>query len=263
MMVVKIGGAVGTDLSNLVEDLKGMKEVILVHGGSDEMNRLSEQLGKPPRFVTSPSGHTSRVTDEDTLDILRMTYSGSVNKRLVQMLRMMNINAIGLTGIDGGLLKGRRKEAIRIIEDGRIKVLRGDNTGTVEKVHVELLGNLLGSGYLPVITIPIEAEDGGALNADADRVAASIAAAVRADQLVLLTNKPGLLRDVDDPSSLVRSVGRDAIEGAMDIAQGRMKKKVLAAQEALNGGVSRVIISGANIERPLTQALEGGGTVIC
>ncbi|MGA1794029.1 MAG: [LysW]-aminoadipate kinase [Thermoplasmatota archaeon] len=263
MIVVKIGGAVGTDLSNLVEDLKNRKDVILVHGGSDEMNRLSEQLGRPPRFVTSPSGHTSRVTDEDTLDVLRMTYSGSVNKRLVQMLRMKNINALGLTGIDGGLLKGKRKEAIRIVEDGKIKVLRGDNTGTVEKVNVELLQNLLGSGYLPVITIPIEAEDGGALNADADRVAASIASAVKADELILLTNKPGLLKNVEDPSSLVTSVRKNAIEEAMNIAQGRMKKKVLAAQEAINGGVPRVVISNANSERPLTRALEGQGTVIC
>jgi len=263
MIIVKIGGAVGTDLSNLVEDLQGRNDVILVHGGSDEMNRLSERLGKPPKFVTSPSGHTSRVTDEDTLDILRMTYSGSVNKRLVQMLRMKNINALGLTGIDGGLLKGKRKEAIRIVEDGRIKILRGDNTGTVEKVNVELLKNLLGSGYLPVITIPIEAEDGGALNADADRVAASIAAAINADELILLTNKPGLLRDVEDPSSLITSVKKNTIDEAMTIAQGRMKKKVLAAQEALEGGVARVIISNANSERPLMRALEGQGTVIC
>ncbi|MFW3145310.1 MAG: [LysW]-aminoadipate kinase [Thermoplasmatota archaeon] len=263
MIVVKIGGAVGTDLSNLVEDLAARKDVILVHGGSDEMNRLSEELGRPPRFVKSPSGHTSRVTDDETLDLLRMTYSGLVNKRLVQMLRTRDINAIGLSGIDGGLLRGKRKEAIRYLDQGKIKVLRGDHTGTVEKVNTDLLDLLLEAGYLPVITIPIEAEDKGALNADADRVAASIASAVRAEELVILTNKPGLLKDVEDPSSLIRSVTRSEIEKAMDIAQGRMKKKVLAAQEALANGVNRVIISHANIEKPLSSALSGGGTVIC
>jgi acetylglutamate/LysW-gamma-L-alpha-aminoadipate kinase len=87
MIVVKIGGAVGTQLDNLVSDLGGRKDIIIVHGGSDEMNRLSEQLGRPPKFVTSPSGHESRVTDGPTLDLLRMTYSGLVNKRFVELLR--------------------------------------------------------------------------------------------------------------------------------------------------------------------------------
>lgn len=263
MIVVKIGGAAGTDLSNLVEDMVGRKDAILVHGGSDEMNRLSEEMGRPPRFVTSPSGHTSRVTDDDTLDLLRMTYSGLVNKRLVQMLRSRDINAMGLSGIDGGLLKGRRKEAIRFLDQGKIKVLRGDHTGTVEKVNTDLILMLIEAGYLPVITIPIEAEDKGALNADADRVAASIAAAVKAEALVLLTNKPGLLKDVDDPSSMLKSVSSNEMGIAMDIAQGRMKKKVLAAQEALANGVDRVIIASANIEKPLASALAGGGTQIC
>ncbi|MGA1849105.1 MAG: [LysW]-aminoadipate kinase [Thermoplasmatota archaeon] len=263
MIVVKIGGGEGTELSKLVADLEGRRDVVIVHGGSDEMNRLSEQLGRPPKFVTSPSGHTSRVTDEDTLDLIRMTYSGLINKRLVEMLRRQNINAIGLSGIDGGLIKGRRKDAIKYIEGGRVKVLRGDNTGTVEAINTDLMKLLVDAGYIPVITIPIEAEDHGALNADADRVAASIAGALEADILVLLTNRPGLLRDVNDPDSLVETVSRHSIDPAMELAQGRMKKKVLAAKEALSAGVGRVIISNANDERPLTRALEGRGTVFC
>jgi len=263
MIIVKIGGGEGTDLSKLAADLEGRKDVVIVHGGSNEMNRLSERMGRPPRFVTSPSGHTSRVTDDDTLDLIRMTYSGLVNKRLVEMLRKQNINAIGLSGIDGGLVTGRRKDAIRYIEGGRVKVLRGDNTGTVENINTDLIVLLTGAGYVPVITIPIEAGDHGALNADADRVAASIAGALEADTLVLLTNKPGLMEDVNDPDSLVETVSRHSIDPAMDLAQGRMKKKVLAASEALSAGVRKVIISDANMERPLTGALEGRGTVIC
>jgi acetylglutamate/LysW-gamma-L-alpha-aminoadipate kinase len=263
MIVVKIGGGEGTDLSKLVADLEGMRDIVMVHGGSDEMNKLSEQLGRPPKFVTSPSGHTSRVTDEETLDLIRMVYSGLVNKRLVEMLRKNNINAIGLSGIDGGLITGRRKDAIKYIDGGKVKVLRGDNTGTVESINIQLMKLLTGAGYLPVITIPIEAEDHGALNADADRVAASIAAALEADVLVLLTNKAGLLRKVDDPDSIVENVSRHSIDSAMDIAKGRMKKKVLAAKEAISAGVGKVVISNANMERPLTQALEGRGTVFC
>jgi acetylglutamate/LysW-gamma-L-alpha-aminoadipate kinase len=149
------------------------------------------------------------------------------------------------------------------VEGGKIKILRGDNTGTVKSVNADLIRFLLKEGYLPVITIPIEAEDGGALNADADRVAASVAVSMEADTLVLLTNRPGLLKDPENNGSLIRKVARNEIESAMEYAQGRMKKKVLAAKEAISGGINRVIIADANSEIPLTSALNGEGTHIC
>jgi len=263
MIVVKIGGGAGTDYGNLVRDMAGRKDVVLVHGGSDFLNKLSEDLGVPPRFVTSPSGHTSRVTDDATLDLIRMTYAGSINKRVVELLRRSGVNAIGLSGIDGGLLTGKRKGSVRIVENGKVRILHGDNTGAVEAVNSSLLRLLLDAGYLPVVTIPIEAEGGGALNADADRAAAAIASAMKAETLLLLTNKPGLLKAVDDDSSLIGKVTRDGLEEAMGIAQGRMKKKVLAAKEALHGGVAKVVIANANAERPIGSALSGEGTVIC
>jgi acetylglutamate/LysW-gamma-L-alpha-aminoadipate kinase len=262
MIVVKIGGGEGTDLTNFVKDAPSHKDLIIVHGGSDRLNRLSVELGVPPRFVTSPSGHTSRVTDEGTLDLIRMAYAGSINKRLVEMLRTGGVNAVGLSGIDGGLLRGRRKGSIKYVEQGKVKVLHNDNTGAVESVNVPLLRLLTGAGYVPVVTIPIEAEGGGSLNADADRVAASIASAVGAGTLVLLTNRPGLLKDPEDDTTLVREVEGPMIDRAMDYAQGRMKKKVLAAKEALAGGVPRVVISDANAGRPITRALAGEGTVL-
>ncbi|MFO8052282.1 MAG: [LysW]-aminoadipate kinase [Thermoplasmatota archaeon] len=263
MIVVKIGGAVGTELDNLVQDLVGRKDVIVVHGGSDEMNRISEKLGNPPRFITSPSGHISRVTDEETLDLLRMTYSGLVNKRLVEMLRSKGVNAIGITGLDGGLVRGRRKAAVRYLDNGKVKILHNDHTGVVEQVNTNLLHLLMDAGYVPVVTIPIGSEENTALNADADRVAASIASAMKADELVLLTNQPGLLRDLSDPSSVVGSVPRSDLDEAMELAEGRMKKKVLASREALSNGVPRTIISNANSPTPLSNALKGMGTIIC
>jgi acetylglutamate/LysW-gamma-L-alpha-aminoadipate kinase len=164
--------------------------------------------------------------------------------------------------MDGGLLTGRRKSSIRAVENGKIKIVRGDNTGKVEKVNNSLLRTLLNERYLPVITIPIEAEDGGPLNADCDRVAAAVASSMNADRLVLLTNQPGLLRDPNDPDSLIEKVERNDIERAMEFAKGRMKKKVLAAKEAIDGGVDEVIISISMIERPMESALKGIGTVI-
>lgn len=261
MKVIKIGGARGTDLSFLIEDLRNQNDYILVHGGSNEMNRLSEELGKPPKTLVSPSGHVSRYTDNETLDILRMAYSGLVNKRLVEELRAAGINALGLTGLDGGLLKGTRKKALRSVEEGRTRIIRDDNSGKTEEVNTDLLELLMSKGYVPVITIPICSEEGRALNADADRIAATIASAIHADDLVLLTNKPGLLRNPEDPSSIISMVNTDSMTDAMDAAQGRMKKKVLAAKEALEGGVSRVVISDANSEDPVKKALSGKGTV--
>ncbi|WP_455392206.1 [LysW]-aminoadipate kinase [[Eubacterium] cellulosolvens] len=262
MLVVKIGGAIGTGFENLAEDLKSYQDYILVHGGSHEMNILSEKLGVPPKFVTSVSGHVSRYTDEETLGVLEMVYSGKVNKSIVETMRRKGINAIGLTGLDGGLLRGKRKEAIRIVEKGKRKILRGDNTGKVEKVNNQLLQILLDSGYVPVITIPIEGLEGGALNADADRAAAAIAGSLNAETLVILSNVPGLLKNPDDESSLIENIPKAQLENYMDYAQGRMKKKVLGATEAIAGGVKRVVLGNANLEKPLTQALSGKGTVI-
>lgn len=262
MIVVKIGGAIGTGIENLVVDLKNYQDYILVHGGSHEMNVISEKIEQPPKFVTSVSGHVSRYTDEATLDVLKMVYSGKVNKSIVESMRKHEINAIGLTGLDGGLLKGKRKEAIRIIENGKRKILRGDNTGRADEVNTELLQLLIDNGYVPVITIPIEAFDGGALNADADRAAAVIAGRMNADTLVILSNVPGLLQDPEKSESLIESIPKGQIENYMEYAKGRMKKKILGASEAMVNGVKKVIISNANLNKPLTEALSGSGTVI-
>ena len=134
----------------------------------------------------------------------------------------------------------------------------------VEEVNTELLELLINSGYIPVITIPIEASDigGGALNADADRAAAAIASNLRAETLVILSNVPGLLKDPEDNSSLIGQIPKAQIGNYMEYAKGRMKKKVLGASEACAGGVKRVIIGNANLETPLTAALTGAGTVI-
>jgi acetylglutamate/LysW-gamma-L-alpha-aminoadipate kinase len=262
VLVVKIGGAIGTGFENLADDLKNYKDYVLVHGGSHEMNVISEKLEVPPRFVTSISGHVSRYTDEATLNVLKMVYSGKVNKSIIETMRCKGINAVGLTGLDGGLLRGKRKEAIRIVENGKRKVLRGDNTGKVEEVNTGLLRLLVEAGYIPVITIPIEAYSGGALNADADRAAAAIAASLNANTLVILSNVPGLLKDPEDEGSLIKQISKHQLDNYMEFAKGRMKKKVLGASEAIAGGVTKVILGNANQARPLTQALEGTGTVI-
>ena len=266
MIVVKVGGGAGIAYDTLCNDLAALtragQRFVLVHGGSHETNTLAERLGHPPRFVTSPSGYTSRYTDRVTLELFLMATAGKVNKLIVERLQHVGVNAIGLSGLDGRILQGQRKAVIRIIEDGKQKVLRDDWTGTVEQVNTDLLRLLLDAGLLPVIAPIAISNIGEALNVDGDRAAAAIAAALGADTLVLLTNVPGLLRVFPDESTLVRHIPRADVEAYLPLAQGRMKKKILGASEALNQGVGRVILGDARVSEPVSRALAGEGTVI-
>jgi len=266
MIVVKVGGGEGVDLDRVCRDVASLvadgQRLVLVHGGSHETNVLSEKLGKPPRFVTSVSGHVSRYTDRETLEIFTMVYAGKVNKLIVEKLQQLGVNAVGLCGGDGRLLEGRRKSTLRIVEGGKRKVLRDDYTGKVERVNVGLAQLLLDGGYLPVVCPPAISYEGELVNVDGDRAAAALAEALRAEKLIILSNVPGLLRDVEDESSLIRRIPREEVEASLSYAKGRMTKKVMGAQEALEGGVGQVIFADSRVEQPIRNALAGEGTVI-
>jgi acetylglutamate/LysW-gamma-L-alpha-aminoadipate kinase len=261
--VVKIGGSPGINYEAFVRDLANYKNFVLVHGGSQELAEIATKLGRPPKFVTAVSGFTSRYTDRETLEIFNMVYAGKMNKMLVERFQQVGVNAVGLTGLDGRLLEGRRKEALKIIEDGKKKILRGDLSGTIERVNTGLLKLLLDHGYTPVLTPPAISFEGVAINVDGDRCAAQIAVALRSERLVILSNVPGLLRDPNDSASLITEVAREEIDAFISrYAQGPMKKKLLAAKEALEGGVREVLLGGARNEAPLTRTLNGAGTRI-
>jgi len=266
IIVVKLGGTDGVDFSAICLDaaqlLKQGKQLIFVHGGSAEANSLGEALGTPPKMITSPSGYTSRYTDRKTLEIFLMAVNGKVNTLLTEQLQMLGINAFGLCGLDGRLLQATRKDAIQSIENGKRKMIRDDYTGKIDAVNTELLLMLLTAGYLPVIAPVAVSEKGEALNVDADRAAAMVASALKAETLLLLTAVPGLMKNFPDESTLIRQLSQSQIEQASEAAQGRMKKKVLGAQEALQGGVSSVIIADGRIQNPISNALSGNGTVI-
>ncbi len=265
-IVVKLGGTEGVDFSAICQDAVALLEqgqrLVLVHGGSAEANAIGEAVGYPPRFVTSPSGFTSRYTDRKTLEVFSMAVNGKVNTLLVEQLQTLGVNAFGLSGLDGKVMVAKRKAAIRIIENGKRKMLRDDYTGKIQQVNADLLNTLLEAGYTPVIAPLAVSENGEALNVDADRAAAMVAAALNADALLLLTAVPGLLRNFPDESSLIKNISQVELEGALDIAQGRMKKKVLGSQEALRDGVKQVIIADGRVENPISNALAGQGTII-
>ncbi|MBE3568485.1 MAG: [LysW]-aminoadipate kinase [Thermogemmatispora sp.] len=262
-LVVKIGGGAGIDATPVVEEIARLvregERVVVVHGGSQLTNELSERLGHPMQVLTAPNGMTSRYTDAQTLRIYAMAVAGQINTELVALLQRCGVNAVGLAGVDGQLLRARRKTALRaVMPDGRVRVVRDDYSGQIEQVNAPLLRLLLEAGYTPVVAPLALGLEGERLNVDGDRVAAAVAAALGAETLAILTNVPGLLRDLADPRSVVPTIVAHELERYLSYAQGRMRKKLLGAQEALAGGVRRVCIGSGS----LAAVLAGAGTVI-
>lgn len=268
MLVIKIGGTDGINFDAVMADVaahvKAGQALIVVHGGSGETNAISAQLGHPPQMVTSPSGFTSRYTDRKTLEIFAMVTSGKINTLIVERLQQLGVNAFGLSGVDGRLMVAQRKDSIRIIDPatGKQRLLRDDFTGRIESVNADLLRRLLDAGLTPVIAPLAISTQGEAVNVDADRAAAMVAGAAQAEQLILLSNVPGLLRAFPDESTLISHIAKDRVEASLEFAAGRMKKKVLGASEALALGVGRVVLADGRIEAPVARALAGHGTVI-
>src|SRR5947209_18375758 len=197
-LVVKIGGSSGATTANIVCEIAKCvaqgERIVVLHGGSDLTNSLSERLGRPARMVTSPGGMVSRYTDSETLGIYAMAVAGQINTELVACLQQQGVNALGLAGVDGRLLVARRKSVVRAVTlKGRTQVLRDDYTGRIEQVNAELLLHLLEAGYTPVIAPLALSWEGERLNVDGDRAAAAVAAALQANTLVIMTNVPGLL----------------------------------------------------------------------
>ncbi len=264
--VVKLGGAAGIDLDAFCSDaanvIKDGRPLVIVHGGSHQVNVLSESLGHPPTILTSPSGHTSRRTDRRTLEIFQMACRGVLNQQIVERLQRRGINAVGLSGMDGRTWEGPRKHSVRAVVDGRTVIIHDDFTGTVDSVNTSLLRLLLRDGLTPVLSPPAISTEHEPINVDADRAAAITASALSAPDLLLLSNVPGLLRAFPDESSLITTIRQSELSSAAAFALGRMKKKVLGAKEALESGVERVVIADARVSQPITRALAGRGTVI-
>ena len=254
------------DFSAICKDVAELvnqgQPVVLIHGGSAEANALGEALGHPPQFITSPSGYTSRYTDMKTLEIFTMAVNGKINTLLVSQLQNMGVNAFGISGLDGQLMKAKRKDAIRSVKNGKRLVIRDDQSGKITEVNANLLKLLLNAGYVPVVAPLAMGENGEALNTDADRAAAMVAAALQAEILLLLTAVPGLMRDFPDETTLISRLNVSQLDDAMQCAEGRMKKKILGAQEALDGGVKQVIIADGRKTDPIRMALAGQGTWI-
>ncbi|MEE8255727.1 MAG: [LysW]-aminoadipate/[LysW]-glutamate kinase, partial [Nitrosopumilaceae archaeon] len=226
--------------------------VIIIHGGGKEVTKVSEQLGKEPKFVTSPSGIKSRYTDKETVEIFTMVMSGSINKKIVRMLQKNGINAVGFSGVDAKTIQAERKKKLLIVnEKGRKQAIDGGYTGKISKVNAPFILSLLDQGLTPVISPIAISEEYDFLNVDGDRAAAYVAAAVKSDKVLFVTNVDGLLMD----DKLVPKLSlAEAKEIRTKVGPG-MEKKILAATEALDMGVKEVIIANGQKENPISSAI--------
>jgi acetylglutamate/LysW-gamma-L-alpha-aminoadipate kinase len=279
-VVIKIGGARAVDPAGAIADVAslvtgtdseradpkggaGPHDVVVTHGGSTAVDDTLERLGIDPEYVETPSGVVGRFTDEETMEVFEMVMPGLLNTEMVATLQSEDVDAVGLSGVDGKLLHGPRKSAVRVVEDGKRKIRRGDHSGSLKEVNGDLLRSLLSDGYTPVVSPPMAGADDGDItpvNTDADRSAAAIAGELDGT-LVLLTDVPGILADPEDRDTLIREVETPADWERMDnAAEGFMERKVMAIREALESGATEVVVADANLERPVATALEGDGT---
>ncbi|MEV5708315.1 [LysW]-aminoadipate kinase [Actinoallomurus sp. NPDC052274] len=263
--VIKCGGHEAVDPGAVCADVAELyrqgRDVVLGHGGSADIESLAERLGVQRRRLVSPDGVSARYTDDAMLEVVTLALAGRVKPRLVTALAAHGVPGVGLTGLDGGLLRARRKAVHRAVVDGRRVLVRDDHSGRVNAVRADLLTGLLDAGLVPVVSPPALAEDGTPVNTDADRALAAVAAALGAETLIMLTGAPGVLADVSDERSVV-PVYRVPATGAPSDVSGGMRLKLVAAREALLGGVTRVLIADGRCANPAARALSGEATRI-
>ena len=257
IVVVKYGGnaMINEQLKEQVmEDivllwLIGVK-IVLVHGGGPEINEMMEKLGKKAVFVDG-----LRVTDKETVDIVQMVLTGKVNKPLVNLLEMKGGKAMGISGMDGRLIESK-------IKDERLGYV-----GSITKIHINPVIDLLEKGYIPVISTLGCDKEGNTYNINGDTAAAYIAGALNAERLIMMTDIAGILRDKDDPSTLIAEVTIDEAKKLHEegIISGGMIPKVDCCVEAIHKGVKNVVIMDGRVPHSILMELltdEGAGTMV-
>ncbi|HEV8405474.1 MAG TPA: [LysW]-aminoadipate/[LysW]-glutamate kinase [Nitrososphaera sp.] len=256
MIVIKIGGSVVDGLHpSALTDIKAIADndkLVFVHGGGREVTETATKLGKEQKFIVSPGGVRSRYTDKETADIYTMVMSGKISKAITGMLLRQGIKAVGIAGIDGGILKAERKKKLLIInEKGRKMMIDGGYTGKINAVDPALIHTLVDNGYVPVVSPIALSEEYDFLNVDGDRAAAYVAGGVKADRVIFITNVNGLMLN----EKLVTGMTLEQAKAALPKIGFGMEKKVLACTEAIEMGVKEAIIASGQVEKPISSAI--------
>jgi acetylglutamate kinase len=267
VFVVKAGGAVFGDAAltrALIEQIAILHylgvRVVMVHGGGPQLTELTEALGVTTRMVQG-----RRVTDEKSIDATSMVLNGLINTRILAICRDLDIDAVGLSGVDAGLVRAHKRAPVQLT--GEPDPVDFGFVGDIDSIGVSVIRNHLDNGLMPVIS-PLSADNRGTLlNINADTVAAAIGAALSAEKLILCTGAPGILERVSDPSSVISYTdlaGLARLREAGAIVDG-MLPKAMAIEDALRGGVRRVhVISYSAKDSILAEVFtnEGTGTLI-
>lgn len=261
MYIVKIGGGADLNLAGIVRGLARIGEpMIIVHGANAVRDDLAERLRLPKKVITSVSGYPSVYSDESAIDLLMMSYAGLRNKRLVELCQRNGLNAVGLTGLDGGVVRARRNSGIRVEENGRRRLVR-DLSGKPLSINRDLLDLLLDRDYVPVLTVPLLDEAGCAVNSENDEIVRLLQQTFGAETVLQFIGAPGLLKNPTDPTSVIHRLdarGCEALESGLD---GRIRRKLHALHKLLNGNRVRVFIGDGRGPDPVDELLNGGGTV--
>ena len=265
VFVVKLGGDVLRDpavLDQVAAQLALLSSLsirlVVVHGGGPQANELTRRLGGEPKMVAG-----RRVTDDQALEVVKMVYAGQLNVDLLAALREHEIQAVGLSGVDADLITARRRPPVKVVDDdGRERTVDYGHVGDVTAVDPRVLTTLLDQRFVPVVASLAGDSDGHVFNVNADTVAESLAVALRAQKLVFLTGAPGVLRDRNDPSTLVAFADPDDLAELMasGALAGGMRPKVEACIRAATGGVERThIIDGRAPDALLLEVFTGAG----
>lgn len=262
MTIIKIGGGKDINLESIIKDLPNLDDdFIIVHGANALRDELAKKLDYEKEILVSASGYSSVFSDEEALDIMMMSYSGLRNKRIVEMCQQTGINAIGLTGIDGKLIEGKRNRGIRVKENGKLRMVR-DFSGKPKSINVDLIIMLIDNGYVPVLTVPIIDENNFAISSENDDIVALLKSSLNAEKVIQLIEAPGFLDDANNPDSIVKSISRTELELREAQVDGRMKRKMKSLIKLFESGTTSVYICDGRIQNPITNALNGGGTII-
>ena len=265
VFVVKLGGDVLADrevLDQVAAQLALLYSLsirlVVVHGGGPQASAMSRRLGQEPQLVAG-----RRITDNGALEVAKMVYAGLLNTDLLAALREHEIQAVGLSGVDADLLTARRRPPVRVVDDnGTAREVDFGHVGDIELADPRVLTTLLDARFVPVVASLAGDGEGKVYNVNADTVAESLAVALKAQKLIFLTGAPGVLRDRDDPTSLVTFADPDELAALMasGALSGGMRPKVEACIRAATGGVERThIIDGRASDSLLLEVFTGAG----
>lgn len=262
MIIIKIGGGASLNHEAIIKDISELDEkIIIIHGANAFRDKLANDLKLEKKVLTSVKGYSSVYSDETAIDLMMMTYSGLQNKKIVQLCQQYGLNAVGLTGLDGKSIVGKRNNGIRVRENGKLKIVR-DNSGKPKSVNKELIELLLHNGYVPVFTLPIIDEQHIAINSENDDVVALFQETFHAEKIISLIEAPGYLEDKDNPETVVHTMSKHDLDRYEAQVEGRMKRKILALKKFFHAGEVKVYLSDGRTNSPIKDALEGKGTII-